>query len=150
MTVLPRSATSPELALIRRDNQSSRLYLTAHQPATVYTARLAAVPSSTDQVVSITYNTGSGTHTNILADQTLLISTTAGGFDLGQCRIRNTSGIGATTGTFNLAETSEINWSANAYLTVLDEFVPWARHLRTVGTTVYMDYDVAYSDQNSK
>ncbi len=150
MTVLPRSATSPELALIRRDNQSSRLYLTAHQPATVYTARLAAVPSSTDQVVSITYNTGSGTHTNILADQTLLIGTTAGGFDLGKCRIRNTSGIGATTGTFNLAETSEINWSANAYLTVLDEFVPWARHLRTVGTTVYMDYDVAYSDQNSK
>lgn len=150
MTVLPRAATSTELGYIRRDNQSTRLYLTVHQPATVYTARLAAVPSSTDQVTSITYNTGSGTHTDILADQTLLVGSTAGAFDYGQCRIRNTSGIGATTGTFNLGETSEVNWQANAYLTVLDEFVPWAKHLRTVGTTVYMDYDVAYSDQNSK
>lgn len=150
MTVLPRAATSPELVKLRADNQSTRLYLTAHQPATVYTARLAAVPSSTDQVTAITYNTGSGTHTNILSDQTLLVGSSAGAFDYGQCRIRNTTGIGATTGTFNIGEASEVNWTAGAYLTVLDEFVPWAKHLRTVGTSVYMDYDVAYTDQHSK
>lgn len=150
MSVLPRAATSPELAYLRADNQSTRLYLTIHSPATVYTARLAAVPSSTDKVASITYNTGSGTHTNILPDQTLLIGSTAGGYDIGIARIRNTTGIGATSGTFNIGETSEINWTSNAYLTVLDEFSLWPRHVKidTDGTTPLMDYDVAYIDQH--
>lgn len=125
------------------------MYLTIDTPATVYTARLAAVPSSTDSVVSITYNTGSGTHTDILADQTMLIGTSAGADDLGQVRIRNLTGIGAVSGTFNIAEESHVNWSSGAYLTVLDEFPPRPRHPRSVGTTQYMDYDVAYSDQNS-
>ncbi len=148
MTTLPRAATSPELALLRSDNQSSRLYLTVHIPATVYSARLAAVPSSTDQVTSIAYNNGSGTHTNILADQTLYIGTSAGAYDLGMCRIRNLTGIGATSGIFAIAEESQINWSAGAYLTVKDEFAIWPRHIRLVGTTPYMDYDLAYSAQN--
>lgn len=150
MTILPRIATAGELAKIRSDNQSSRLYLTIHTPATVYTARLAAVPDSTDSVVAITYNSGSGTHTNILADQTLAVGTSAGGFDLGFCRIRTTTGIGATSGTFNIGETSDINWTASAYLTVLDEFLIWPRLATTSGTTVYMDYDIAYSDQHAK
>lgn len=150
MTILPRSATAGELAKLRSDNQSTRLYLTVHAPATVYTARLAAVPASTDSVTAITYNTGSGTHTNILADMTLMVGTSAGASDLGCVRIRNTTGIGATSGTFNIGEESHINWSSGAYLTVLDEFAPWPRHPRSVGTTQYMDYDVAYSDQNSK
>lgn len=150
MTVLPRAATANELAYLRSDNQSTRLYLTTHQPAILYTARLAAVPASTDSVAAITYNSGSGIYTSILQDMTMLVGSTPGGFDLGQVRIRNTSGIGATSGTFNIGEESEVNWQSGAYLTVLDEFVPWARHLRTSGTTVYMDYDIAYTDQHSK
>ncbi len=150
MTILPRAATSPELAKLRSDNQSSRLYLTVHSPATIYTARLAAVPASTDSVVSITYNSGSGTHTNILADMTMLVGTSAGGYDVGIVRIRNTTGIGATSGTFNIGEESEINWPANAYLTVLDEFALWPKHPRLTSNIYYMDYDIAYSDQHSK
>src|SRR5512135_2414772 len=134
MTTLPRAATSPELALLRSDNQSSRIYLTVHIPATVYSARLAAVPSSTDQCTSITYDTGSGTSGNILADQTLYVGSTAGAYDLGMCRIRNLTGVGATSGTFNIAEESEINWTSAAYLTVKDEFAIWPRHIRLVGT----------------
>src|SRR5512145_2947986 len=153
MSNLPRALTdigaNNEVSLLRSEPQSSRLYVTVHRPDTVYTARLAAVPSSTDQVTSITYNTGSGTHTNILADQTLWVGTSAGAYDLGMVRIRNTSGIGATSGTFNIAEESEIDWQASAYLTVKDEFSIWPRHIRLNGTTPYMDYDVTYSDQNS-
>jgi hypothetical protein len=149
MTTLPREATEAELNRLRSDGQSSRLYITIHQPATVFTARLAAVPSSTDQVTAITYNTGSGTYTNILADQTLYVGTSAGAYDLGMCRIRNTDNIGAVTGTFNIAEESEIDWQSSAYLTVKDEFSIWPRHIRLSGTTPYMDFDVSYIDENS-
>jgi len=148
MTIMPRAATSPELAKLRSDNQSSRLYLSVLAPSTVYTARLAAVPSSTDMVASITYNTGSGTLANVLSDMTMLVGSTAGGFDYGICRIRKD---GTTTaGTFYVGETSEVNWTANAYITIVNEFAPWARHPRIVGTTPYMDYDVTYTDQHSK
>jgi len=149
MTVLPRAATSPELVKLRSDNQSTRLYLTVHSPATVYTARLAAVPASTDKVESITYNTGSGTLANVLQDMTLLVGSSAGASDYGLARIRKD---GTTlSGTFYIGETSEINWQSNAYLTVVDEFGLWPRHIRispTDGTTPLMDYDVAYTDQN--
>lgn len=149
MTVLPRAATSPELAYLRSDNQASRLYLTFFTPATVYTARLAAVPSSTDRVASITYDNGSGAaYADVLPDQTLLIGTTAGGFDLGMARIRNTTGLAATSGTMNIGETSEIAWQANCYLTVLDEFLLWPRHPTVTSTVTYMDYDVAYVNQH--
>lgn len=149
MTTLPRAATAGELTLLRSDNASTRLYLTIHSPATVYSARLAAVPSSTDQVTSITYNSGSGTHTNIVADQTLLVGTSAGASDLGVARIRKTTGLGATTGTMYLGEMSEIDWQASAYLTVIDEIGLWPRHPRIDGTTPYMDYDIAYTNQHS-
>src|SRR5512139_1618420 len=148
MTQLPRVLDGTEISLLRSEPQHLRIYVTVHNPATVYSARLAAIPSSTDQVTSITYNSGSGTHTNIVADQTLWIGTSAGAYDLGMCRIRNLTGIGATSGTFNIAEESEINWQANAYLTVKDEFTIWPRHIRLIGTTPYMDYDLAYTDEN--
>jgi hypothetical protein len=153
MSSLPRELTSigtnNELSLLRAEPQSSRIYVTVHDPATVYTARLAAVPSSTDMVTAITYNTGSGTHTNILADQTIWVGSTSGAYDLGMVRIRNLTGIGATSGTFEIGEESEIAWASGAYLTVKDEFSIWAKHIRLVGTTPYLDYDLTYTDQNS-
>jgi len=148
VTTLPRAATSPELVKLRADNQSTRLYLTVHAPATVYTARLSAVPSSTDKVASITYSSGSGTLADVLQDMTLLVGSSAGASDYGIARIRKD---GTTTaGTFYIGETSEINWLSNAYLTVLDEFTLWPRHIAIAsdGTTPLMDYDVAYTDQN--
>lgn len=150
MAGVPRAATQDELNYLRSSNQSARLYLTIHAPTTIYSARLAAVPSTTDRVAAVTYNNGSGSYTSILADHTLLIGSSAGTADYGMARIRTTSGLGASSGTFNIGETSSVNWQANAYLTVLDEFIPWPRHPRIVGTAVYMDYDVAYSDQHSK
>ena len=148
MTTLPRAATAPELVKLRSDNQSTRLYLTVHSPTSIYTARLAAVPASTDQIASITYNTGSGTLANVKADMTLLAGSAAGLSDRGICRIRKD---GATlAGTFYVAETSQITWTTGDYLTVLDEFVLWPRHIKIApdGTTPLMDYDVAYTNQN--
>lgn len=146
MSTLPRVATAPELVKIRSENQSSRIFLTVHQPATVFTARLAAVPDSTDNVASITYNTGSGAgYTDITIGQTMYVGTSAGAYDLGMVRIRTLSGLGATTGTFNIGLTSEISWASNCYLTVVDAFDFWPRS--PYGAN--MDYDVAYTDQHS-
>jgi len=147
-TTLPRAATAPELVKLRSDNQSTRLYLTIHSPTSIYTARLAAVPASTDQIASITYNTGSGTLANVKADMTLLVGSAAGLHDRGICRIRKD---GATlAGTFYVAETSQVVWTSGDFLTVLDEFVLWPRHIKIApdGTTPLMDYDVAYTNQN--
>lgn len=150
MTDLPRAATIGELTKLRRENQSSRLYLTIHRPATIYTATLGTVPASTDSVISIPYVSGSGTHTDILAGMTLWVGSTPGAFDLGQCRIRSTTGIGPTSGTFVINETSEIAWTAGANLTVVNEFLLWRRDPRVLSSgTVYMDYDIAYTDQHS-
>ncbi len=148
MSNLPRALTSGELALLRSDNQSSHLYLTIHQPTVLYTALLAAVPASTDAVLSITYNTGAGDQTKILADMTMYVGTVAGGYDLGMVRIRNTTGIGATSGTFNIDEQSSINWQPACFLTVVDEFTIWRRNIRLQGTTPYID-EIAYTNQNS-
>jgi hypothetical protein len=148
VTTLPRAATSPELVKLRSDNQSTQLYLTIHQPATVYTARLAAVPSSTDKVAEITYNTGSGTLANVLQDMTLLIGSSAGAHDYGIARIRKD---GTTTaGTFYIGEISDVLWVSNCYLTCIDSFDLWPRHINIAsdGTTPLMDYDVAYTNQN--
>jgi len=149
MTVLPRIATAGELAKLRSDNQSSQVYLTIPNPPTIYTARLAAVPSSTDSVASITYNNGSGTHTDILPDMTMLVGTSAGARDKGEVRIRNLTGIGATSGTFNIGEESAIDWPSGAYLTVIDDFLLWPKHPRLVNNVYFMDYDIVYSAQNS-
>lgn len=153
MSVLPRALTVNEVALQRSNIQCSRLFLTVDYAPTVYTAVLAALPASTDKIASITYNSGSGTHTDVLADHTLLVGSTAGAADLGVARIRNTTGIGATSGTFAIGETSEVRWASGAYLTVLDYHGLHPRHVRISpldGTTPWMDYDIPYTDQNTK
>lgn len=152
MGTLPRAATSPEQTKIRSTNQSSRTFLTVHTPATVFTARLAALPSSNDNVSSITYNTGGGAgYTDILTDMRVDVGTTAGAYDLGTTRVHNLSGLGAVTGTLNIERTSEIQWSANCYITVLDAFDLRPRPPYTDDSGVdFMDTSVAYSDQHSK
>lgn len=134
---------------MRLDNQSTRWYLTIDAPAQIYTARLSAVPASTDQCASISYSSGAGvggkTYADCLMDMTILVSAIGYGlYDLGEVRLRNTTGLGATSGTFNIGETSQIAWAANCYLTVIDEFALWPRHIKIAsdGTTPLMDYDV--------
>jgi hypothetical protein len=120
----------------------SRLVVPEHD--VVYTARLNGVPSSNDMTAQISMDNESGTLSDVLPDMTLLVGTTAGGYDLGMCRIRKTP----ITGTIYVGETSEIVWVDNAYLTIVSDYQLWAKPLRIVGTTPYMDWDIAYSDQH--
>jgi hypothetical protein len=144
-----RAATSPELTYLRTAGQWSRLYLAVFKPATVYSARLSSVPSSSDRVAQISFTGGSGTLANVRKDMTLYVGSTAGAYDIGVARIRKAP----IAGTFYIGEESDINWSTvvsgGIYLTVVNEFDLWARHINTVSDTDFrMDYDITYSNQN--
>ncbi len=139
-------ASVPQLGYLRSAGQWSKLYLAVFKPATVYTARLLAVPSSTDRVVSVTWNSGAGTLANVKAGMSMYVGSTAGASDLGLVRIRKTP----ISGTFYIGETSEVDWQATCYLTVVNDHDLWAKHINTVSDTDFrMDYDVTYTNQNS-
>lgn len=142
---MARAITSPELALLRSTGQWTRLYLAVLKPNTVYTARLAALPASNDQVAEISYNTGSGTLADVQPGMTLLVGTTAGARDLGVCRIRT-----APDGSkIYIGETSEIEWASSCYLTITDDFDLWARHVHVDDNEyLYMDYNITYTDEH--
>ena len=142
---MARAITSPELSLLRSEGQWSKLYMAVLVPNTIYTARLASLPSSNDQVYEISYNTGSGTLGNVKAGMLLYVGTSAGSYNLGMCRIRV-----APDGTkIYIGETSEINWQSNCYLTIVDDFDLHPRHIHVdEDGGLLMDVNVAYSNQH--
>lgn len=140
-----RAATSPELAYLRTAGQWSKLFLAIFKPAVVYTA-MAVLPSTKDRVVQVGFTGGSGTLANVKADMTLYAGSSAGAYDLGIARIRKAP----IAGTFYIGETSEVDWQATTYLTVVEEFDLWPKHINTVSDTDFrMDHDITYSNQNS-
>jgi hypothetical protein len=135
-----------ELGYLRSDGQASFLYLAIANPPTIFTARVNQSFTTNDMVYEITYDTAGGTYTDVLPGMTLLIGTSAGAYDLGMARIRKA----ATATKLYVGEGSEIAWANNVYLTVIDEFGLWAKHLYVdINKVVYMDRDIPYTDQHN-
>src|SRR4030067_2539412 len=103
---MARAITAPELALLRSEGQWSKLYMAVLVPNTIYTARLASLPSSNDQVYEISYNTGSGTLGNVKAGMLGYVGTIAGADDLGFFRVR----VWARGRKLYFGENSETYW----------------------------------------
>lgn len=144
---MTRALTSGEKTYLRSDGQHSRLYLAVFAPSTVFTAQVSATPSSVDELYEISYDNGSSGWANALIDQLIYVGSTAGAYDKGMARLRGT--LSGVSGTMKVGEVSEINWANNDHITVVDEFPIAPRHLYiTSGGTVYMDRDIAYSDQH--
>lgn len=141
---MARAATSPELALYRSPGKATRLRAAIFQPTTIYTARINQAFPSWDGLLEITYDGGSGTLANVLADMTLLIGTSSGAHDIGIVRIRSVDST-----KFYIGETSDVKFADNQYLTVVDDFGLWARHVRISGGVVYMDGGTTFSDQHT-
>ena len=133
-----------ELVAQRLPGQWSKSFLVIPEAHIIYSARLNGVPADFDLVAEISFDNASGTLAEVLADMTLFIGSSAGAYDLGMCRIRKAP----IAGTFYIAETSEIVWVDDCYLTVVDDYSLWAKPLRIVSEIPYMDWDVAYSDQH--
>lgn len=141
---MTRALTGDELTQLRTNGRWSRLALMLLTPSTVYSARVNQT-SFNNPLAQITFDGGSGTIGNVKVGMTMYVGSSAGAYDKGIVRIRK-----APAGsTFYINETSEIDWANDDYLTIVNEFRLWPRHLRLIGTTAYMDYDVAYSDQHA-
>lgn len=141
---MSRAITETELGKLRSGNQWSQLYLAIHKPATVYTARVNQAIFN-DELVSITYDGGSGSLADVLVGMTMFIGSSAGAKDKGVCRIRKTP----SETVFYIGETGELAPEDDDYITVIDEFRIWSRHIALQGTEAFMDYDVEYSDQHT-
>lgn len=141
----PRAMTTEELEWVRSDQQSSELFLCIVDPVTVYTARVNQTFSTKDRVVQVTFDGGSGTLADVKPGMTMYIGTSAGAYDAGQVRIRKAP----IAGTFYIGETSDVLWADDLYLTVVDEFGLWARHINIASNVPYMDWDIAYSNQHT-
>ncbi len=136
-----RAYTVGELASIRTDNQGAVLGLAIQHPATVYTARINQTFSTLDGVAQLTYDTGSGTLTDVRIGQTVLIGSTAGAYDIGILRVRALP----TASVLYINQVSDVQFADNQYITVLDEFRLWQRDFVTVNDVNYVDYDIPFS-----
>lgn len=137
--------TAPQLAKLRADKQFSRLGLAFPTAATIYTARVNQTFTTHDLVAQVTIDGGSGTVGNVLPGMTVLVGSSAGAYDVGICRVR----AAWTSILAKIGEGSEIAWADELYLTVIDDFQAWAKHVRIVSNVAYMDYDVAYTNQHT-
>lgn len=140
-----RAYTSDELALLRSDGQRQKLYLTVFKPATMYTARVNGTPASYDKLASIEYDGGSGTLANVKPGMTIRVGSAAGLRDRGEERVRKAP----DADTFFFGETSSIDCVDNDFVTIVDDFQLWAKHIRISGGVALADYDVAYSNQHT-
>lgn len=137
---MSREASSPELVKFRGVEQWAEIFL-AIQPATVvYTARVNQSFSTTNKVSEFIYDTGSGTLANVLEGMTMWIGSSAGAYDKGVLRIRKAP----TSTVFYHNETSEVAFLNNDFITIINCFGPWARHLRTPGGVAKMDLDLPF------
>lgn len=140
--------TAGELALLRTRPQRTLLYLAIPHYNTIYRARVNGTPTTNDNTVSIAFDGGVGTLTNVKAGMTLLVGSTLGNWDAGMARIR----VDATGGDTSLyiGITSEIDWTDDQYLTVIDDYGLWPKHpyINPATGTAYMDYNIAYTNEN--
>ncbi len=143
---MTRPATPAELVIYRSNGLAARLYAIIDQPVVVYQCQVNQTFASHDKIAQVTYDNASGALSDVLPGMTVLVGSTPGAWDKGLARVRRSW----TATTAYIGETSEIAWADNLYLTVVDEFAIWPRHLRVAADgTTWMDYDIAYSDQHS-
>lgn len=142
MTIL----TLAQQTILRSRPHRTRLFLSIYDPPEVFTARINDA-SIGFGAVSLTYDSGSWTESEVKPGMTLLVGSTPSGYDFARIRVRSIGGSAIV-----VAENS-VSWADNAYLTVLKYYEPWPVYPRIVldvnnVPTFYKDYDIIYTDQN--
>lgn len=141
--------TASELALLRTRPQRTLLYIAIPEYKTIYTARVNGTPASNDNTHRIAFDGGVGTLTDIERNMTLMVGTSAGAWDIGLARIRQDGQLGDTY--FYIGSTSELDLADDQYITIIDDIGLWPVHpYINASGTMYMDYDIAYANQNVK
>lgn len=135
---------STQLALLRSAPQTSNWSCVPIPPVTIFAARVNGSPGV--GAVTIPYDSVTiGAYTDALKGMTLLIGSAAGLDDYGVIRVR----LDADASNLYVAWNSDIAWADNLYLTVLEQFLVWPVLFRSVGATIYWDWDIVYTDQTT-
>jgi len=150
--------SASDISTIRTQPHRTVLWLSIYQPSVIFSSQINdGSLSNTKGARVIPYdNVTEGSPGLVQNGMTAYIGSTPGNDDVGAIRIRSATG-GGSTGTFTVAENSDISWSDDEYLTVVDFFEINAVYPRIIQnpadetkTLWYKDYDIAYSDQNTK
>lgn len=148
---MTRALTNAEKTLLRTDGHQTRLYMAIHNPDPIFKARVNqsfSADESHDMVAQVTFDTVTlGAYIDVLDGMTVFIGSSEGAYDVGLARVRGTP----TSSVLYIGEGSEIDWDDNLYLTVVPEWGIWPRHIKfsADSTTIFMDYNVSYSDQHT-
>ncbi len=128
-----------------------RLFLLS--PQIIFQAQVNGSVSSYP-VDTITYDTVvTGTYTNIAPGMTVLFGSTAGASDRGMQRIRKpaTSSQIYIGRASNGSSIGQVTADDNTWITVLDDYRVWGKTpFFDEDGTVYMDSDIAYTDENEQ
>jgi len=146
--------TIQQLAYLRNSRpHRTKLWLSIYKPKVILSAQINASLSDTKGTRLIGYDNASGSASSIENGMTMFVGSTPGDFDVGKIRVRSAS---LTTGTVTVAENSDISWSNNQYLTIVDFHEIWPVFPRMIQdpadkkkTIWYKDYDIAYTNQNT-
>lgn len=132
-------------SILNADKQAVQLYVAGLEPRpTVFACQVNQTFSTHDMVAQFTYDNAVGTYTNIIPGMTIHVGTAPGAHDVGIARVRKAP----TSSIIYVGETSEVDWQNDLYITIIDEILPWQRHVRIVEKAPFMDYDIAYTDQH--
>jgi hypothetical protein len=144
---MTRAITAGELTKLSGGNQLSRLYIAVPEADVVLRATTTATPSTeSNSCYQVAITVTEGSVANVGLDMTVLVYTAADAFE-GICRVRKAP----TTSLMYLSEMSsgEITWAVGHKLVVIQDFLPFPRHIRTLSETDFrMDWDIEYSDQH--
>ena len=128
--------------------QEAEWRVSFYQPPVVLAARATGSPVKGNRTIA--YTTISGSYTGIYADMQMYVGSDYGLMDKGRIRVRSADADSILT-----AENTLIEWADGDYLTVVRYWEPESKFLRGVqpnelaDATLYVDYDIEYSDQNS-
>jgi len=141
-----------DITTVRTRPHRTKLWLSVYQPDVILACQLNNA-GATQGIRLLAYDeVTEGSYTNVKYDQVMYVGTTPGGSDKGRIRVRSASNTIIT-----VAENTYINWADDDYLTIVDFYEIVSRFPRIIQnpadetqTIWYKDYDIAYSNQNTK
>lgn len=140
--------TPSQLNTIRTQPQATTMYLSVYKPRVLLSGIVTG--SYTFGARDISYNTVSGSYSDVYANSTMLLGTTPEDDDIGRIRVRN-----ITSSLVTIAE-NDFTISSGTYLTFLDYVDLVAVYPRIIqdpnndeNVIFYKDYDIPYTNQNS-
>ena len=139
-----RALTALELLYLRTSGQFTKLRAIIVPQSTVLACKCNETKLDNDAVTEIQVTAiTSGSLIYIRNGMTGYVGSAPGLSDLGQVRMKS---AGASSVTF--ARVSGITWNTNVHLTVVDDFGIWGKLPTLQLSTVKMDDDVTYVNQN--